>query len=369
MVDDLPAGPFDVVFVAYNTLFNLDGRARRRPASRPSPHAWRPAGGSSSRRSCPTTRRAGDRRRGAVDDRRSSRAVDLRPRSRRPAADGQFVEFTEAGGVRLRPWSIRYATPAELDAYGRGRRAARSSSAGRTFDAATVRRRQPAPRERLRRRTSAHVTALPNCHAVARDGRILRSLHESDATEPAHRAVGHDRGRAGPAPDRLRAAGRSTRSTPADRPCPFCPGNEESHAAGARDDRRGRQLADAGGAQPVPRVRRRDRASPSTTSARCTSPPRRTGIHEVFVYTPDHDGGLDQLDDDARRRVHARPQAPAHRARRDVATSATPRSSSTTAARPARRSPTRTARSSACRSCRARSSTRSGPSPASPAAA
>jgi hypothetical protein len=29
--------------------------------------------------------------------------------------DGQFVEFTEAGGVRLRPWSIRYSYPHELD--------------------------------------------------------------------------------------------------------------------------------------------------------------------------------------------------------------------------------------------------------------
>ena len=31
------------------------------------------------------------------------------------SAEGQFVEFTESGGVRLRPWSIRYAAPSELD--------------------------------------------------------------------------------------------------------------------------------------------------------------------------------------------------------------------------------------------------------------
>jgi hypothetical protein len=30
-------------------------------------------------------------------------------------AEGQFVELSEAGGVRLRPWSLRYAGPAELD--------------------------------------------------------------------------------------------------------------------------------------------------------------------------------------------------------------------------------------------------------------
>ena len=31
-------------------------------------------------------------------------------------AEGQFVQFTESGGVRLRPWSIRWSTPEQLDA-------------------------------------------------------------------------------------------------------------------------------------------------------------------------------------------------------------------------------------------------------------
>ncbi|MGK0479233.1 MAG: hypothetical protein ACJAQ9_002283 [Ilumatobacter sp.] len=31
-------------------------------------------------------------------------------------AEGQFIEITEAGGVRLRPWSVRWATPEQLDA-------------------------------------------------------------------------------------------------------------------------------------------------------------------------------------------------------------------------------------------------------------
>jgi hypothetical protein len=29
--------------------------------------------------------------------------------------EGQFVQFSERGGVRLRPWSIRWATPGQLD--------------------------------------------------------------------------------------------------------------------------------------------------------------------------------------------------------------------------------------------------------------
>jgi hypothetical protein len=31
-------------------------------------------------------------------------------------AEGQFVQFSQDGGVRLRPWSIRWATPEQLDA-------------------------------------------------------------------------------------------------------------------------------------------------------------------------------------------------------------------------------------------------------------
>jgi len=31
-------------------------------------------------------------------------------------AEGQFVDITESDGVRLRPWSIRWATPEQLDA-------------------------------------------------------------------------------------------------------------------------------------------------------------------------------------------------------------------------------------------------------------
>jgi hypothetical protein len=33
----------------------------------------------------------------------------------RQLAEGQYVDITETGGVRLRPWSIRWATPAQLD--------------------------------------------------------------------------------------------------------------------------------------------------------------------------------------------------------------------------------------------------------------
>ena len=32
-------------------------------------------------------------------------------------AEGHYVELTDVGGVRLRPWRIRWATPDQLDGY------------------------------------------------------------------------------------------------------------------------------------------------------------------------------------------------------------------------------------------------------------
>jgi len=116
MVGDLPDGPFDACLVAYNTLFNLLDAAeqqrcfhavaeRLRPGGSfvveaivPDPAA--PAGGDVSVRSM-------------TADRVVLSVSDHRPGEQRTS--GQFVELTEAGGVRLRPWSIRWAPPAELD--------------------------------------------------------------------------------------------------------------------------------------------------------------------------------------------------------------------------------------------------------------
>jgi len=117
MVHDLPDGPFDACLIAYNTLFNLldavdqqqcfrSVAERLRPGGTfvveaivPDPGA--PAGGDVSIRSM-------------TADRVVLSVSDHRPTEQRTS--GQFVELTEAGGIRLRPWSIRWAPPAELDA-------------------------------------------------------------------------------------------------------------------------------------------------------------------------------------------------------------------------------------------------------------
>lgn len=117
MVDDLPDGPFALVFVAYNTIFNLTTAERQRAcfaaiASRLQHHgrfvieAFVPD----------TPPRDGDH----VEIRSLAADRVVLSISRHVAAaqraEGQFVELTEAGGVRLRPWAIRYAAPPELDA-------------------------------------------------------------------------------------------------------------------------------------------------------------------------------------------------------------------------------------------------------------
>jgi len=115
MVDDLPTGPYDVVFSAYNTLFNLLSAERQQqclarsravlaPGGRvvveafvPHPHT----GSQVSVRSMSADR--------VVLSASVHHAADQR-------AEGQFIEFTEGGGVRLRPWAVRYTHPHELDA-------------------------------------------------------------------------------------------------------------------------------------------------------------------------------------------------------------------------------------------------------------
>jgi SAM-dependent methyltransferase len=121
MVDDLPDGPFDVALAAYNTLFNLvdDGAQRRCFAA----VAERLAPGGSFVVEAFVPDAAADPQAG------SGSSVEVRsmgvdhvvlsvsrhdPGEQR--AEGQFVTFTESGGVRLRPWMVRWSTPGELDA-------------------------------------------------------------------------------------------------------------------------------------------------------------------------------------------------------------------------------------------------------------
>lgn len=133
MVDDLPAGPFDVVLAAYNALFNLlDERRQRRCFAEVAarlgtggafvveafvPRRPSDVAGESDGPSQVTVRSIG------TDHVVLSASVHDQPAQR---VDGQFIEITESGGIRLRPWAIRYADTDEIDHF--------ATESGLTFD-------------------------------------------------------------------------------------------------------------------------------------------------------------------------------------------------------------------------------------------
>ena len=117
MVADLPAGAFAVVLVAYNTLFNLTEPGAQADCFRAVAARLTDGGRFVVEAFVPETPPL-------AGDRVSVRTLDvdrvvLSVSVHDPVtstASGQFVELSETTGVRLRPWSIRYATTAELDA-------------------------------------------------------------------------------------------------------------------------------------------------------------------------------------------------------------------------------------------------------------
>lgn len=116
MADDVPAGPFALVVVAVNTLFNLDDPARLRACLAAVAAALADAGRLVVEAFVP----ADPPPTGASLEVRSMTAdrVVLSVSRSDPAdqvAEGQFVELRDGAPVRLRPWRIRWATPAQLD--------------------------------------------------------------------------------------------------------------------------------------------------------------------------------------------------------------------------------------------------------------
>lgn len=116
MLRGLPDASFDVVFVAYNTLFALRSYERQHELFAEVskrlvpggsfvveafvPDVGRPAGGNVGVRTM-------------AADRVVLMADVHDPESQ--TVDGQFIEFTDGAAVRLRPFSIRYSTTTELD--------------------------------------------------------------------------------------------------------------------------------------------------------------------------------------------------------------------------------------------------------------
>lgn len=126
MVADLSAidTGFDVALIAVNTLFNIVEPDRQQECFRAVATRLRPGGRFVVEAFVPDPESGGVASPGSAvrsDVSVRSMAADhvvLSVSQHRPddqRAEGQFVEITESGGVRLRPWSIRWATPAQLD--------------------------------------------------------------------------------------------------------------------------------------------------------------------------------------------------------------------------------------------------------------
>ena len=113
MAADLPPGPFEVVFVAYNTFFNLTTAAQQTACLGLVRERLSRTGHFVLEAFVP--RPDGPHR--GVEGRPDGDGVVLNVTIRDPATQivrGQQVQL-EGDRVRLRPWQIRYATPIELD--------------------------------------------------------------------------------------------------------------------------------------------------------------------------------------------------------------------------------------------------------------
>ncbi|MEO5900264.1 MAG: class I SAM-dependent methyltransferase, partial [Ilumatobacteraceae bacterium] len=114
----LPPGPYGLVFVAYNTFFALP-TAEQQANCFAAVAARLGAGGAFVIESFVPGDEATDRQ-GTVTVRAISAGQVVLSVSRanpvEQTMEGQYVDISEAGGVRLRPWSIRWSSPVELDA-------------------------------------------------------------------------------------------------------------------------------------------------------------------------------------------------------------------------------------------------------------
>jgi len=157
MAAPLPPGPYGLVFVAYNTFFALPTAEQQADCFAAVAARLGPRGTFVIESFVPGDE-ATDRR-GTVTVRAMSVGQVVLSISRanpvEQTIEGQYVDISEAGGVRLRPWAIRWSSPVELDAMAAAAGLALAgrweSFAGERFDADSPRQvsayARPADRE------------------------------------------------------------------------------------------------------------------------------------------------------------------------------------------------------------------------------
>lgn len=115
MTEPFSGGPYSVVFVAYNTLFAVDDEASLLACLSHVVGALQENGRFVVEAFVPIAPEVSS----AVEVKSVTADRVVLSVSQFDAAEqrahGQFVEFSEAAGVRLRPWAVRYWTPDQLD--------------------------------------------------------------------------------------------------------------------------------------------------------------------------------------------------------------------------------------------------------------
>jgi len=115
MVEDQPAGPFALVFVAFNTFFGLLTEARQQSCFAAVADRVAPGGAFVIEAFVPEPQDGP----AVVVRSMTADSVVLSITTHDESgqvAQGQYVSMSESGGVRIRPWAIRYATTDQLDA-------------------------------------------------------------------------------------------------------------------------------------------------------------------------------------------------------------------------------------------------------------
>ena len=113
---DVPVeGSYSLIYIVWNTFFNLLTEARQQACLTAVARRLAPGAAFIVEAAIPSAGDAGD------DVRvRSMTATEVvlsvsRHDPDAQLAEGQYISISEAGGIRLRPWSIRWCTPAQLD--------------------------------------------------------------------------------------------------------------------------------------------------------------------------------------------------------------------------------------------------------------
>jgi SAM-dependent methyltransferase len=114
MVDGLPDGPFAIIFVAFNTFFNLRDASRQQACFAAVAQRLSPGGAFVVEAFVPQPGAGSSVAVRSITADSVVLSVATHDNSAQ-TAQGQYISISESGGVRLRPWAIRYATVEQLD--------------------------------------------------------------------------------------------------------------------------------------------------------------------------------------------------------------------------------------------------------------